>query len=87
MQRPISGIHPATATVSDRQRNFNFHTDVLGLRLVKRTVNFDYSGSYHSYFADELGSAGTILTFFPWPGAARGRLGAGQVTATSFRIR
>jgi glyoxalase family protein len=83
---PISGIHHITAIASDPQRNLDFYTNVLGLRLVKRTVNFDDPGSYHFYFADELGSPGTILTFFAWPGAARGRPGAGQVTLTSFSI-
>jgi glyoxalase family protein len=86
MQQPISGIHHVTAIASDPQRNFDFYTDVLGLRLVKRTVNFDDPGSYHFYFADELGQPGTILTFFAWPGGRRGRPGAGQVTVTSFSI-
>jgi glyoxalase family protein len=86
MQQPISGIHHVTAIASDPQRNLDFYTDVLGLRLVKRTVNFDDPGSYHFYFADELGTPGTILTFFAWPGAARGRSGAGQVTVTSFSV-
>jgi glyoxalase family protein len=86
MQQPISGIHHVTAIASDPQRNLDFYTEILGLRLVKRTVNFDDPGSYHFYFADELGTPGTILTFFAWPGARRGRLGAGQVTATSFSV-
>lgn len=86
MQQPISGIHHVTAIASDPQCNLDFYTNVLGLRLVKRTVNFDDPGSYHFYFADELGSPGTILTFFAWPGAARGSLGAGQVTLTSFHM-
>ncbi len=86
MEQPISGIHHVTAIASDPQRNLDFYTQVLGLRLVKRTVNFDDPGSYHFYFANETGSPGTILTFFPWPGAARGRQGVGQVTVTSFSI-
>jgi glyoxalase family protein len=86
MQQPIAGIHHVTAIASDPQRNLDFYTDVLGLRLIKRTVNFDDPGSYHFYFGDELGSPGTILTFFAWPGAARGRSGAGQVTVTSFAV-
>jgi glyoxalase family protein len=59
---------------------------VLGLRLVKRTINFDDPGSYHFYFGDERGSPGTILTFFPWPGARRGHRGTGQIEATAFAI-
>jgi glyoxalase family protein len=86
MQRPISGIHHVTAIASDPQRNLDFYTDVLGLRLVKRTVNFDDPGTYHLYFGDKLGSPGTILTFFPWPRAARGSPGVGQVTVTSFSV-
>src|SRR5260370_23617301 len=86
MRQPISGIHHVTAIASNPQRNLDFYTGVLGLRLVKRTVNFDDPGTYHFYFADEIGSPGTILTFFPWPDAPRGRAGAGQVTLTSFCI-
>jgi glyoxalase family protein len=87
MRQPISGIHHVTAIASDPQRNVDFYTQVLALRLVKRTVNFDDPGSYHFYFADEMGSPGTILTFFAWPGAPRGRAGIGQVTLTSFSVR
>jgi catechol 2,3-dioxygenase-like lactoylglutathione lyase family enzyme len=86
MPQSILGIHHVTAIASDPQRNLDFYTEVLGLRLVKRTVNFDDPGTYHFYFADETGSPGTILTFFPWPTAPRGRPGVGQVTATSFRV-
>lgn len=86
MQQPISGIHHVTAIASDPQRNLDFYTEVLGLRFVKRTVNFDDPGSYHFYFGDEDGTPGTILTFFAWPGAVRGRAGAGQVTVTSFSV-
>jgi glyoxalase family protein len=84
MRQPISGIHHVTAIASDPQRNLDFYTQVLGLRLVKRTVNFDDPGTYHFYFADETGTPGTILTFFPWPMAAPGKAGVGQVTVTSF---
>ena len=73
MSKEISGIHHVTAIASDPQRNLDFYTEVLGLRLVKRTVNFDDPGTYHFYFGDEVGQPGTILTFFPWPGARRGR--------------
>jgi glyoxalase family protein len=86
MKQPISGIHHVTAIASDPQRNLDFYTQVLGLRLVKRTVNFDDPGTYHFYLADEVGSPGTILTFFPWPGAARGRIGVGQISVTSFSV-
>jgi glyoxalase family protein len=86
LEQPIRGIHHVTAIASDPQRNLDFYTEVLGLRLVKRTVNFDDPGTYHFYFADEVGTPGTILTFFPWPGVARGSLGAGQVEVTSFSV-
>jgi len=86
MTREISGIHHVTAIASDPQRNLDFYTDVLGLRLVKLTVNFDDPATYHFYFGDGMGRPGTILTFFPWPGARRGRHGNGQVAVTSFSI-
>ena len=82
----ISGLHHVTAIASDAQANLDFYAGVLGLRLVKRTVNFDDPGTYHFYFGDETGSPGTILTFFPWTGVPRGTIGAGQVTATAFAI-
>jgi glyoxalase family protein len=84
--RSTPGIHHVTAIASDPQRNFDFYSDVLGLRLVKLTVNFDDPGTYHFYYGDEMGRPGTILTFFPWPGARRGRRGNGQVAVTSFSI-
>jgi glyoxalase family protein len=80
----LRGIHHITAIASDPQRNLDFYTQVLGLRLVKRTVNFDDPSSYHFYFGDRVGSPGTIVTFFPWPGAARGTRGTGQVVAIGF---
>ena len=64
VEQPIEGIHHVTAIASDPQRNLDFFTEVLGLRLVKRTVNFDDPGTYHFYFGDEVGTPGTILTFF-----------------------
>jgi glyoxalase family protein len=82
----ISGIHHVTAIASDPQANLDFYTRFLGLRLVKKTVNFDDPGSYHFYYGDSTGSPGTIMTFFPWPGARRGRQGNGQVTVTSFAV-
>lgn len=82
----LRGIHHITAIATDPQRNLDFYTRLLGLRLVKRTVNFDDPGSYHFYFGDRIGNPGTLLTFFPWPGARRGSRGNGQVVATSFQI-
>lgn len=80
------GIHHVTAIASDPQRNLDFYSGTLGLRLVKRTVNFDDPTTYHFYFGDEGGSPGSLITFFPWPAARRGRQGAGQVGVTSFAI-
>ncbi len=82
----ILGIHHVTAIASDPQHNLDFYAGVLGLRLVKRTVNLDDPETYHFYFGDEVGSPGSILTFFPWPGARRGRQGTGQVAVTSFAV-
>src|SRR6188508_971960 len=82
----ISGIHHITAIASDPQANVDFYTEILGLRLVKLTVNFDDPGSYHFYFGNAAGAPGSILTFFPWPGAARGTVGNGQVSAISFAV-
>jgi len=86
MPEPIVGLHHVTAIASDPQRNLDFYTEVLGLRFVKRTVNFDDPGTYHFYFGDDAGTPGTILTFFPWPNARRGHAGAGEVTLTAFSI-
>ena len=80
------GIHHITAIASDPQANLDFYTKVLGLRFIKRTVNFDDPGTYHFYFGDEPGSPGTILTFFPWPHVKRGTPGAGAVTTVAFRV-
>ena len=82
----ILGIHHVTAIASDPQRNIDFYGGVLGLRLVKRTVNFDDPQTYHLYYGDETGTPGSIMTFFPWPGARRGRQGAGQLAVTSFAV-
>ena len=81
-----AGIHHVTGIASDPQRNVDFYAGILGLRLVKRTVNFDDPTTYHFYFGDEQGRPGTILTFFPWPDTRPGRQGAGQVSVTSFAI-
>src|SRR5213596_2637366 len=82
----ISGLHHVTAIASNPQRNLDFYVGLLGMRLVKRTVNFDDPGTYHFYFGDGRGTPGTILTFFPWPGARRGIRGTGQIEATAFAI-
>lgn len=86
MPTPIVGLHHVTAIASDPQRNLDFYTEVLGLRFVKRTVNFDDPGTYHFYFGDDAGTPGTILTFFPWPHARRGTAGAGEVSHTAFSV-
>jgi glyoxalase family protein len=80
----IQGLHHVTAIAGEPQANVNFYTGVLGLRLVKLTVNFDDPTTYHLYYGDGQGHPGTILTFFPWPGAVAGRIGTGQLTVTSF---
>ncbi len=82
-----AGIHHITAIAGDPQKNLDFYSGVLGLRLVKRTVNFDDPETYHFYFADRIGSPGSILTFFPWTASGlRGRPGFGQVTGISFSV-
>ena len=86
MSNDILGIHHVTAIAADPRRNLEFYREVLGLRLVKKTVNFDDPGTYHLYFGDELGRPGTILTFFPWPLARRGERGAGQATTTALAV-
>jgi glyoxalase family protein len=81
-----SGIHHITAISGDAARNARFYRDVLGLRLVKKTVNFDDPGTYHLYYGDEAGSPATILTFFPWEHAPRGRAGVGAAVETAFAV-
>lgn len=85
-QRKISGIHHITAVTSSAAENLAFYENVLGLRLVKQTVNFDDPFTYHLYYGDAQGSPGTILTFFPWENLPPGRSGAGMVTAITFAI-
>jgi glyoxalase family protein len=82
----MSGIHHVTAISGNALRNFDFYTRALGLRFVKKTVNFDDPGTYHFYYGDEAGQPGTILTFFPWEHAAAGRGGVGQTQQTAFRV-
>jgi glyoxalase family protein len=81
-----AGIHHVTAIASDPQRNLDFYAGILGMRLVKRTVNFDDPTTYHFYFGDAEGTPGSILTFFPWPDARRGRQGSGQIAVASFAV-
>lgn len=86
MQKKTSGIHHITAIVGHPQENIDFYAGVLGLRLVKQTVNFDDPGTYHLYFGDGAGEPGTIITFFPWIGARHGVIGGGQVGVTSYAV-
>lgn len=81
-----NGLHHVTAIAGSARRNLDFYTRTLGLRLVKRTVNFDDPGSYHFYYGDAAGAPGTILTFFPWENAAPGRLGVGETQETMLRV-
>lgn len=80
------GIHHITAFARDPQGNVDFYAGILGLRLVKRTINFDAPEVYHLYFGDEDGSPGTIITFFPWPDSRKGRIGGGQVGMTTYAV-
>ncbi len=86
MSKKTMGIHHITAIVGHPQENVDFYAGVLGLRLVKRTVNFDDPGTYHLYFGNEGGKPGTIITFFPWAGARQGVIGDGQVGVTSYVV-
>lgn len=81
-----SGLHHVTAIGGAPQRNIDFYVTGLGLRLVKKTVNFDSPGTYHLYYGDEAGSPGSLMTFFPWPGVRPGQVGAGQSTTTAFSV-
>jgi glyoxalase family protein len=82
----ILGIHHVTVLASDPQRNVDFYAGFLGTRLIKQTVNFDAPDVYHLYYGDETGRPGTILTFFPFPDAVRGRSGSGEISAVAFSI-
>lgn len=86
MSKQTAGIHHITAIVGHPQENVDFYAGVLGLRLVKQTVNFDDPGTYHLYFGNESGKPGTIITFFPWAGARQGTIGDGQVGVTSYVV-
>ncbi|ADJ15746.1 ring-cleaving dioxygenase [Halalkalicoccus jeotgali] len=82
----IAGIHHVTAVCDTAGQNIAFYADLLGLRLVKRTVNFDAPDSYHLYYGDELGRPGTLMTFFAWPDTPHGRLGTGQVESIALGV-
>ncbi|WP_118952513.1 ring-cleaving dioxygenase [Taibaiella helva] len=82
----ILGLHHITAIAGHAQRNYDFYTQTLGLRMVKKTVNFDDPGTYHFYYGDEQGTPGTILTFFPWEGIGQGRTGTGMATEIGYSV-
>lgn len=82
----ILGLHHITAIAGNAKRNLDFYTQVLGLRLLKKTVNFDDPGTYHFYFGDEAGTPGTILTFFPWEGIVPGRRGTRMATEIGYAV-
>ena len=86
MPHPIVGLHHVTAIASDAQRNLDFYTQVLGLRFVKRTVNFDDPGTYHLYFGDDAGIARNHPHVLPLARASRGHAGAGEVAQTAFSV-
>jgi len=86
MVKGVLGLHHVTAISRDPQKTLDFYTKILGLRLIKLTVNYDDPSTYHIYFGDDIGHPGTVLTFFPWTGQPRGHKGSGQATNTSFSI-
>lgn len=86
METLINGLHHVTTLAGDTQRNVHYYQDILGLRLVKKTVNFDAPDVFHLYYGNETGSPGTILTFFPYGNLPRGRKGVGQLTYTAFSV-
>jgi glyoxalase family protein len=86
MKPLITGIHHITAIAGNAQKNIDFYTGILGLRLVKKTINFDAPDVYHFYYGDELGRPGTVFTTFPFSGAKRGIKGTGELTYTAFSV-
>ncbi|EOZ99756.1 Glyoxalase family protein [Indibacter alkaliphilus LW1] len=82
----ITGIHHITAIAGNPQKNIDFYTGILGLRMVKKTINFDAPDVYHFYFGDELGTPGTVFTTFPFEGARKGTKGTGELTYTAFSV-
>ncbi|MBL1214228.1 MAG: ring-cleaving dioxygenase [Ignavibacteriae bacterium] len=86
MMNKLLGLHHITAIAADAQQNYDFYSKVLGLRLVKKTVNFDDPKTYHFYFGNEVGTPGGILTFFPWANVSRGKNGAGMATEIGYSV-
>lgn len=86
MENRILGLHHITAIAGNAKRNYEFYTKILGLRFIKKTVNFDDPGTYHFYFGDEAGTPGTILTFFPWEGITKGKKGTGMATEIGYSV-
>ncbi|WP_316794327.1 ring-cleaving dioxygenase [Pedobacter frigoris] len=86
MEQKILGIHHITAIAGNAKRNYDFYTGILGLRLIKKTVNFDDPHTYHFYYGNEQGTPGTILTFFPWEGITAGRRGTRQATEIGYSV-
>lgn len=86
MENRVLGIHHITAIAGNAKRNYDFYTKILGLRFIKKTVNFDDPGTYHFYFGDETGTPGTILTFFPWEGITKGKKGTGMATEIGYSV-
>lgn len=86
MEKLITGIHHVTALAGEPQRNLDFYTGILGLRMVKKTVNFDAPDVYHFYYGDEAGNPGSIMTFFPYEGIRKGRKGKGMLNVTTFSV-
>lgn len=86
MKDKILGLHHITAIAGNPQRNYDFYTKVLGLRMVKKTVNFDDPQTYHFYFGDKVGTPGSILTFFPWPRVKEGKNGVGMATEIGYSV-
>jgi len=86
MEKAINGIHHITVMASDPQANYDFYTQTLGMRFIKKTVNFDAPDVYHLYYADEVGTPGTVLTFFPYPNSRRGKRGTGEINTISFSV-
>jgi len=86
MEKAINGIHHITVMASDPQANYDFYAQTLGMRFIKKTVNFDAPDVYHLYYADEVGTPGTVLTFFPFPNSRRGKRGTGEINSISFSV-
>jgi glyoxalase family protein len=86
MSLPISGLHHVTSIASNAQENNDFFTKILGLRRVKKTVNFDSPDTYHLYYGDEKGTPGSVMTYFPFRGIGKSVIGTGEVSETHFSV-